>query len=193
LKATTTVGAGSSGGATCDSSRTGQIEFVGGQFRGCDGTDWRILETTDRRPLMKASASSHTLAQVRSLSGSTWPQLSGQGNVCESGYHICTWQEANVIKYSSPLSRIQMNTGQYYRTHGNHNNGSLAGVDHPHNALAGYDNGADWRGSSARCTSGYGPVIYFYSPTDRAQGIEWDGACYQEASMQWACCLNKLY
>jgi hypothetical protein len=197
LASSSTVRAQSSGGATCDSGRAGQIEFVNGQFRGCDGTDWRVLEMQDKRPIMKQSASNYTMAQVRSLTsaGGNWVGYSGSTSVCESGYHICTYTEAIVNKYAYSTSRFQFTAGQYFRTLGNYSYGPYAGVDHPHNAMSGYHDGGGWQMNGAtRCASGAGPMFYIYSNSDRAQGVEWEGGCHvDDGARPWMCCINRSF
>ncbi len=134
-----------------------------------------------------------SLAEVRAtVKGKDWPQLSGQGTICETGYHLCHFMEALVLKYAYPRSRIPFEGNTHLRTLGNHSAAELAGSTHPHNSLLGYKDGGRWNGPTLQCPEGSGPIIQFYNRDYRNLGYEWDGACYKDDKRYWACCINNL-
>ncbi|OQY52842.1 MAG: hypothetical protein B6247_16120 [Candidatus Parabeggiatoa sp. nov. 2] len=127
-----------------------------------------------------------SLAEVRAtVKGKDWPQLSGQGTICETGYHLCHFMEALVLKYAYPRSRIPFEGNTHLRTLGNHSAAELAGSTHPHNSLLGYKDGGSWNGPSLQCPEGSGPIIQFYNRDYRNLGYEWDGACYKDDNKPW--------
>ncbi len=174
----------------CTSAQTGQIRFDGTYARLCNGTHWQVMDARHPKPVLKPSAKKYTMAEVRATGkGKAWPQLSGQGTICETGYHLCIFLEALVLKYAYPRSRIPYEGNDHLRTLGNHSAANYAGINHPHNSLLGYKG---WDGPSLQCPNGSGPMLHFYNRDSRNKGIEWDGGCHKDDKRHWACCINNL-
>ncbi|OAD21884.1 hypothetical protein THIOM_002336 [Candidatus Thiomargarita nelsonii] len=177
----------------CTSEQTGLIRFDGTYARLCNGTNWQVIEARHPKPVLKRSAKKYTMAEVReTVKGKGFPQISGQGNICETGYHLCIFMEALVLKYAYPRSRIIFEGNDYLRTLGNYSSADTAGSTHPHNALLGYKSSGSWNGPSLQCPKDSGPIINFSNKPNRKKGIEWDGGCYKDDKRYWACCINNL-
>jgi hypothetical protein len=172
----------------CTSEQTGQIRFDGTYARLCNGTHWQVIDARHPKPVLKSSAKAYTMAEVRETAKEN---LLGQGTICETGYHLCIFMEALVLKYVYPRSRIPYE-GDYLRTLGTCSEAKYAGSTHPHNSLLGYKSG-DWNGQNLQCPEGSGPLLHFYKKAHRSLGYEWDGGCYKDDKQwPWACCINNL-
>ncbi len=177
----------------CTPEQKGQIRFDGTYMRLCNSKDWQIIDVRQSKPLLKASAKQYTIAEVRKMAkGKEFPQHSGQGTICETGYHICLFVEALVFKYAYPRSCIAYEGIASIRTLGNYSAAELAGTTHSHNVLLGYTDSGNWNGSSFHCPKNSGPMIHFYRKKARNIGAEWDGGCYKDDKRYWACCINNL-
>jgi len=178
----------------CTPEQKGQIRFDGTYGRLCNGTNWQIMDARQSKPVLKPSAKQYTIAEVRETAkDQNWYQVAGQGTICETGYHVCTFMEALVLKYAFPRSRIAYGESGYsIRTLGNYSEVKLAGTTHPHNALLGYNDSEKWNGPSLQCPEGSAPMIHFYDKGSINRGLEWDGGCYKDDKRNWACCLNNL-
>ncbi len=179
----------------CTAEQTGQIHFDGTYARLCNGTHWQVIEARHPKPVLKPSAKKYTMAEVRATAkgkDGKNPERYGQGTICETGYHICIFMEALVLKYAYPRSRIPYEGDTYLRTLGNYSYADHAGSTHPHNSLLGYKSSSAWNGPSLQCPNGSGPMIHFYNRDSRNKGVEWDGGCYKDDKRFWACCINNL-
>ncbi len=177
----------------CTNEQIGQIRFDGTYARLCNGKHWQIIDARHPKPVIKPTAKQYTVAEVRATAkGKEWPQRSGQGTLCETGYHLCHFMEALVLKYAYPRSRIPYEGGSYLRTLGNYSDVIHAGTNHGHNSLLGYNDKGNWNGPSLQCPNGSGPMLHFYNKDDRNKGYEWDGGCYKDDKRPWACCINNL-
>lgn len=187
-----TVTLGDAGG-TCDGARAGELAYRSAHLYLCDGAAWRMVDLQDGRPLLKASAATYTIAQVRSaaVDSTQLPRRYGS-TICGADYHVCNYTEAIVLKYMLPDHLISVPRNAYLRTHGSYTAGEIAGTTHPHNALLGYTTGS-WNGPSLACPNNSGPMIYMYDTDNRALGQDWDGGCYADDARYWACCLNRSY
>jgi outer membrane murein-binding lipoprotein Lpp len=178
----------------CTADQTGQIHFDGTYARLCNGKHWQIIDARHPKPVLKATTKAYTMAEVReSAKGNKWrnPKKYGQGTLCETGYHLCIFMEALVLKYAYPRSRIAFE-GEFLRTLGNYSYARYAGSSNGHNSLLGYDNNHHMNGPSLQCPEGSGPMIHFYNREHRNKGVEWDGGCQKDDKRPWACCLNHL-
>jgi len=188
----------------CTTAQKGQIRFDGTYARLCNGKDWQILDARQSKPVLKQSAEKYTMAEVVKTTNTngvyvgSWPQCFGQGTICETGYHLCVYMEALVIKYAYPRSRIDVKSRGHLRTLGNFNAATLAGTNHPANSLFGanelqWDKNGVFNGPMLRCPSGSGPVIEFVIKKKRNLGAESDGGgCRKDDKRYWACCINNL-
>ena len=172
----------------CTGEQTGLIRFDGTYGRLCNGTHWQVMDARHPKPVLKPSAKAYTMAEVRETAKEN--EL-GQGTICETGYHLCIFMEALVLKYAYPRSRIPYE-GDYLRTLGTCSEGKYAGSTHPHNSLLGYKDAWGWKGQNLQCPEGYGPMLHFYKKAHRSLGYEWDSGCYVDEKRHWACCLNNL-
>jgi len=176
----------------CTTAQKGQIRFDGTYGRLCNGKDWQVVDARKSKPVLKQSAKQYTAAEIRKTASEN---SFGQGTICETGYHVCTFMEALVLKYAFPRSRMAEKGG--FRTLGNYSEVRLAGTAHPHNSLLGYNDieykGSEkWNGPSLQCLEGSAPMIHLYDKGSINRGLEWDGGCYKDDKRHWACCLNNL-
>ena len=170
----------------CTSEATGQIRFDGTYARLCNGTHWQVMEARHPKPVLKPSAKTYTIAEIQATAAEN---EYGQGTVCETGYHLCIFMEALVLKHAYPRSRIPFDGNDYLRTLGNYSSVNNVGNTSSHNALLGYK---DWNGPSLQCPEGSGPMLHFYNRDSRNTGAEWDGGCHKDDKRLWACCINNL-
>ena len=172
----------------CSAEQQGQIGFDGTYARLCNGKNWQIVDARNSKPVLKASAKQYTIAEVQATAKDN---AFGQGTVCETGYHICIFMEALSLKYAYPRSRIAFE-GEPLRTLGNRTNIEYSTGTHEHNSLLGYKRGDWWNGPNLQCPDGSGPMIHFFSKSNRSKGEEWDGGCHKDSKHPWACCINNL-
>ena len=173
----------------CTSAQTGQIRFDGTYARLCNGTHWQVMDARHPKPVLKATAKKYTMAEVRATAKEN---SYGQGTICETGYHLCIFLEALVLKYAYPRSRIPFEGQDYLRTLGNHSGAVLAGSTTAHNSLLGHKEGGSWNGPSLQCPNGSGPMLHFQNKHHRNLGYEWNGGCRKDDKGLWACCINNL-
>ena len=173
----------------CTDKETGQIRFDGTYARLCNGTHWQVIDARHPKPVLKATAKKYTMAEVRATAKKNGH---GQGTICETGYHICIFMEAVVLKYAYPRSRIPFEGSEYLRTLGTYSAADVAGSSNGHNSVVGYKDAGSWNGPSLQCPAGSGPMLHFYNRDARNKGVEWDGGCYKDDKRLWACCLNNL-
>jgi regulator of replication initiation timing len=173
----------------CTGEQTGQIRFDGTYARLCNGTHWQVIDARHPKQVLKRSAKKYTMAEVRATAGEN---EYGQGTICETGYHLCIFMEALVLKYAYPRSRIAFGREGFLRTLGNYSGANYVGNTQPHNSLLGYKSSGNWNGPSLQCPDGSGPMIYFSNRDSRNTGHEWNGGCHKDDKRHWACCINNL-
>jgi hypothetical protein len=166
-------------------TQIGQIRFDGTYARLCNGKHWQIIDARHPKPVIKPTAKQYTVAEVRATG-------SGQGTVCETGYHLCLFMEALVLKYAYPRSRIPIEENSYLRTLGIYSDVNHAGTNNANNSLLGYNDNGNWNGANLQCPNGSGPMLHFYNKDSRNKGAEWDGGCHKDDKRYWACCINNL-
>ncbi|OQY52847.1 MAG: hypothetical protein B6247_16145 [Candidatus Parabeggiatoa sp. nov. 2] len=166
----------------CTSAQTGQIRFDGTYARLCNGTHWQVMDARHPKPVLKATAKKYTMAEVRATAKEN---SYGQGTICETGYHLCIFLEALVLKYAYPRSRIPFEGQDYLRTLGNHSGAVLAGSTTAHNSLLGHKEGGSWNGPSLQCPNGSGPMLHFQNKHHRNLGYEWKATWLPTAL--WLC------